>query len=155
MVLKRFHLRDLHCTLLSGGRQRVFVSPGQCVASVAARAGLVPEVPLQQLCGLSRGWHDQHPVGSAVGERPQWKTSLVKRAFQPKVATECVKTKVFARETVSKAWWIISTMHIIASRCLAALLLLGLCYHPDNVFFLRRGHASEGWSQQSPLPPSP
>lgn len=65
-----------------------------------------------------------------------------------KLATESVKTKVFARETVSKAWWIISTMHIIASRCLATLLLLGLCYHPDNVFFLKHDNSSEGWCQE-------
>lgn len=138
-------------SLSGAGGQRAFVS-------AVAGAWLMPLLvqawwptyyySSSEVCRWAVQTNDRHHVGTAVSGRASVENIVCETGFSAqKLATENVKTKVFARETVSKAWWIISTMHIIASRCLATLLLWGLCYHPDNVFFLKHGSSSEGWCQ--------
>lgn len=131
---------------------------GRSVIDAAAPASLLTNLLLQQLWGLSLGCANKW--STSCGNGSKWKGlggkhRLWNGFWAQKLATVSVKTKIFARETVSKAWWIISTMRVIASRCLATLLLSGLCYHPDNVFFLKHDNSSEGWCQRLLLPPSP
>lgn len=121
----------------------------------AACVGLVTNLLLQGLWGLSRGCANKSQTSR--GNSSKWKGlggkhRLWNKPFSPKFSYRECKNKGLCRETVSKAWWIILAMRIIASRWLATLLLWGPRYHPDNVFFLKHGKSSEGCCQRLLLP---